>query len=98
MLANVDGGKRYLPGEWPTDPIPFFEKEGAVTVYDKQPRRTRRPTTRRGRGRPPPAEIQRAVRARPGRHVAQLATTCGLHRNGWCTSALVTSAGCGRAK
>jgi hypothetical protein len=37
MLANVDGGKRYLPGDWPTDPIPFFDKEGAVTVYDKQP-------------------------------------------------------------
>ena len=37
MLADVDGGKRYLPGDWPTDPIPFFDKDGAVTVYDKQP-------------------------------------------------------------
>jgi hypothetical protein len=37
MLMNVDGGKRYLPGDWPTDPIPFFEKEGAVAVYKTQP-------------------------------------------------------------
>ena len=37
MLAWVDGGTRYLPGEWPEEPIPFFEKEGAVTFYDKLP-------------------------------------------------------------
>jgi hypothetical protein len=37
MLRYVDGGKRYLPGEWPTDPIPWFVKEGSVTVYDETP-------------------------------------------------------------
>ena len=38
MIRFVDGGKRYLPGDWPTDPIPFFEEEGSVTVYDREPR------------------------------------------------------------
>ena len=37
MLAYVDGGKRYLPGEWPTDPIPWFEEEGSVTIYTERP-------------------------------------------------------------
>jgi hypothetical protein len=37
MLRYVDGGSRYLPGEWPTDPIPFFEEEGSVTIYDELP-------------------------------------------------------------
>ncbi len=37
MLRYVDGGTRYLPGDWPTDPIPFFEEEGSVTVYDELP-------------------------------------------------------------
>lgn len=37
MLRYVDGGKRYLPGEWPTDPIAFFEEAGSVTVYDELP-------------------------------------------------------------
>jgi hypothetical protein len=37
MLRYVEGGKRYLPGDWPTDPIPFFEEEGSVTIYDKRP-------------------------------------------------------------
>jgi hypothetical protein len=37
MLAYVEGGKRYLPGEWPTEPIPFFEEEGSVTIYDARP-------------------------------------------------------------
>jgi hypothetical protein len=37
MLRYVDGGKRYLPGEWPTDPIPFFDEEGSVTIYDERP-------------------------------------------------------------
>ena len=39
MLRYVDGGRRYLPGEWPTDPIPFFEEEGSVTIYDGSARR-----------------------------------------------------------
>lgn len=37
MLRYVDGGTRYLPGEWPTDPIPLFQDAGSVTVYDELP-------------------------------------------------------------
>lgn len=37
MLRYVDGGKRYLPGAWPEDPLPFFEVEGSVTVYEERP-------------------------------------------------------------
>src|SRR5262249_2654267 len=37
MYRLVDGGKRYLPGQWPTDPIPLFNDEGTVTIYDKRP-------------------------------------------------------------
>ena len=37
MLAWIDGGTRYLPGEWPEDPLPFFEDEGSVTFYDELP-------------------------------------------------------------
>jgi hypothetical protein len=37
MVSYVDGGKRFLPGDWPTDPLPFFQQEGSVTVYDKRP-------------------------------------------------------------
>jgi hypothetical protein len=37
MLRYVDGGRRYLPGEWPTDPIPWFEEEGSVTIYTERP-------------------------------------------------------------
>jgi hypothetical protein len=37
MWAFPDGGKRYLPGEWPTDPILLFQDEGAVTIYKERP-------------------------------------------------------------
>lgn len=37
MLRYVDGGTRYLPGQWPTEPIGLFEEEGSVTVYDELP-------------------------------------------------------------
>jgi hypothetical protein len=37
MLMDVAGGKRYLPGDFPTSPIPYFQKQGAVAVYDKDP-------------------------------------------------------------
>ncbi len=37
MLRYVDGGARFLPGEWPTDPIGLFDEEGSVTVYDDLP-------------------------------------------------------------
>jgi hypothetical protein len=36
MWAFVDGGKRYLPGEWPTE-NKLFDPEGAVTIYDVPP-------------------------------------------------------------
>ncbi len=37
MYRYVDGGRRYLPGEWPeTDPA-VFETEGSVVLYDEPP-------------------------------------------------------------
>jgi hypothetical protein len=37
MLRYVDGGTRYLPGQWPEEPIALFEEEGSVTTYDEVP-------------------------------------------------------------
>jgi ABC-type branched-subunit amino acid transport system ATPase component len=37
MYEYVDGGRRYLPGEWPTAPLPLFAAEGAVAIYDRPP-------------------------------------------------------------
>jgi hypothetical protein len=37
MYQYVDGGKRYLPGEWPTGATKAFEKEGAVAMYTNPP-------------------------------------------------------------
>ena len=36
MWAFVDGGQRYLPGEWPTE-NKLFDPDGAVTIYDTPP-------------------------------------------------------------
>ncbi|MGD9998685.1 MAG: hypothetical protein AB7L17_20590 [Ilumatobacteraceae bacterium] len=36
MYRFVDGGKRYLPGEWPTDDR-MFVPDGAVAIYDTPP-------------------------------------------------------------
>jgi hypothetical protein len=36
MYQYVDGGKRYLPGEWPTE-NKLFDPEGAVAIYDVAP-------------------------------------------------------------
>ena len=36
MMRYVDGGTRYLPGEWPDD-VAFFEEEGSVAIYDELP-------------------------------------------------------------
>ena len=36
MYTFVDGGQRYLPGEWPTE-NKLFDPEGAVTLYDVPP-------------------------------------------------------------
>ena len=37
QIVYIDGGQRYLPGEWPTEPIPWFDPEGAVAIYDTRP-------------------------------------------------------------
>jgi hypothetical protein len=36
MLRFVDGGKRYLAGEW-TDELKVFEEEGSVMMYEEAP-------------------------------------------------------------
>lgn len=33
---GVDGGRRYLPGEWPSE-SKLFDPDGAVTIYDTAP-------------------------------------------------------------
>jgi len=33
MYRLVDGGLRYLPGKWPTDPIKLFDPANTVTIY-----------------------------------------------------------------
>jgi hypothetical protein len=33
MYRLVDGGKRYLPDQWPTTPIKVFDPTGTVTIY-----------------------------------------------------------------
>ena len=30
----VDGGKRYLAGEWPEEDFPAFDEEGTSTIYE----------------------------------------------------------------
>ena len=37
MWAYVDGGKRYLPGEWPEGEPKLFDHEGSVTLYTDLP-------------------------------------------------------------
>ena len=44
MWSYVDGGKRYLPGEWPEEPPRAFQKEGAVTMYTELPEGVEFPT------------------------------------------------------
>jgi hypothetical protein len=34
MYRLVDGGRRYLPGQWPTTPIKLFDPAGTVTTYN----------------------------------------------------------------
>jgi hypothetical protein len=36
MYRLVDGGRRYLPGHWPTTPIKLFDPAGTVTTYTAQ--------------------------------------------------------------
>ncbi|HEY5156251.1 MAG TPA: hypothetical protein VIJ47_16030, partial [Acidimicrobiales bacterium] len=44
MWEFVDGGKRYLPGEWPSHPSTAFDPAGAVTVYPEPPSSEQVPT------------------------------------------------------
>ena len=37
MWRYVEGGRRYLPGERPAEPAPFFVEEGSVTRYEELP-------------------------------------------------------------
>jgi hypothetical protein len=37
MYQYVDGGKRYLPGQWPTTDSKAFDPAGAVTIYTTPP-------------------------------------------------------------
>ncbi len=37
MWAYVDGGARFLPGQWPDDPPGVFDPDGAVTLYTDLP-------------------------------------------------------------
>jgi hypothetical protein len=37
MYQFVDGGKRYLPREWPSGPTKAFVREGAVSLYTEPP-------------------------------------------------------------
>lgn len=37
MWQYIDGGKRYLPGEWPTEPMKIFDPDGAVAIYTESP-------------------------------------------------------------
>jgi hypothetical protein len=37
MYQYVDGGVRYLPGEWPERDTRAFDPEGAVAFYEEPP-------------------------------------------------------------
>lgn len=37
MYRYVDGGKRYLPGQWPTGDPEVFQKDNSVAIYEKVP-------------------------------------------------------------
>jgi hypothetical protein len=43
MYTYVDGGKRYLPGEWPEETPDVFTEEGTVTIIDEVPEAERVP-------------------------------------------------------
>ena len=43
MWTYVDGGRRYLPGEWPESPPNVFDPEGAVSMYTDLPEGVTRP-------------------------------------------------------
>jgi hypothetical protein len=33
----VDGGRRYLPGQWPDEQANWFDDEGSEYLYDERP-------------------------------------------------------------
>jgi hypothetical protein len=37
MYEYVDGGQRFLPGDWPAEPLPLFEPEGSLDLYATPP-------------------------------------------------------------
>lgn len=37
MYHYVDGGRRYMPGEWTDDDSKAFEEEGSVVIYESSP-------------------------------------------------------------
>ncbi|HXW39037.1 MAG TPA: hypothetical protein VEJ44_05030, partial [Acidimicrobiales bacterium] len=37
LYEYVDGGKRYLPGQWPVEPTKAFQTAGAVAIYTTPP-------------------------------------------------------------
>jgi hypothetical protein len=43
LYEYVQGGKRYLPGQWPTVSTQAFQKAGAVAIYSKPPAAERVP-------------------------------------------------------
>jgi hypothetical protein len=44
MYVFVDGGTRYLPGEWPTESA-LFDPAGGITIYETPPPERPRPST-----------------------------------------------------
>jgi hypothetical protein len=44
LYEYVDGGKRYLPGQWPTGATKAFQTAGAVAIYTKPPPSERTPS------------------------------------------------------
>jgi hypothetical protein len=44
MYRVVNNGERYLPGEWPDEPIPLFDPEGTVVSFTELPAEDRAPT------------------------------------------------------
>ena len=59
MYEYVEGGRRYLPGEWPTEPLLLFDPDHAVAIYDRPPGAADlpryEPPTQRPSEPPPPA-------------------------------------------
>ena len=37
MYQYVEGGERYLPGEWPSEQLAIFDPENSVALYEERP-------------------------------------------------------------